>query len=293
MDSAPQGQSDASSEGRRIYLGNLSYTVKPSEIEEMLAANGFDQIESIHISIDPVSAKCPGYCFIDFADRATADLALGSLRGSIDGRPIKVGPCEPKKPRTRRWGNDDSPVFQRWGNWGSRPGDGRDGGKRIEQGPHGALDHFDDMVHGSEGRRLFVGGLGKMIDQAHNTREIKEIFAGFNPTAIGKRITPHESLRGKPGNHHYCFVDFETREETEAAIKALDGKPFEGGKLKVSPARKTPDKLTERQTDGRRTHDRGSSHREGSAAAAAAATTTTTGKAMASSNWRRKDDDTK
>lgn len=59
--------------------------------------------------------------------------------------------------------------------------------------------------------------------------------------AIGKRITPRETTRTLPGNHHYCFVDFSSAQEAERAMAALNGKPVEGGSLRVSlPRSKGP-----------------------------------------------------
>lgn len=52
-------------------------------------------------------------------------------------------------------------------------------------------------------------------------------------------------------NRHYCFVDFETREEASAAIKALHGKAITGGRLKVALAGDIPDRLIDRHTDVR------------------------------------------
>ena len=166
-----------------MTAGNLHYVIKPVDIEEMLVANGFDNFESIHISVDPVSARNPGYCFVDFVDKVTAERALSTLNASIRGRQLKVGPCEPKKKRTF----EERPVFQRWGDWAAKPGNNGDANarpsnnQRTEQGPRGAIAHFDDMVENYQGRRLYVGGLTKMIDQEHNTQEIRSIFEGFNP----------------------------------------------------------------------------------------------------------------
>lgn len=58
--------------------------------------------------------------------------------------------------------------------------------------------------------------------------------------AISKRITPHPSTRTKPGNHHYCFVDFETQDDAEDAIRVLDGRCVPGGRLRVSMAHGLP-----------------------------------------------------
>lgn len=159
--------------------GNLLYTVTPYDIEEVLNGSGFKNFEHIHISIDPVSARNPGYCFVDFADRETAERALAELSATVAGRPLKVGPCEPKKPRAE-WGRrrDDKPAFQRWGDWNTKSGDRRD----DDQGPKAALDHFEDAIdNNTQSKRLWVGGLGRMMDQEHNQAEISEYFAGFNP----------------------------------------------------------------------------------------------------------------
>ncbi|KID83764.1 RNA recognition motif domain protein [Metarhizium guizhouense ARSEF 977] len=243
MEQAPQGQPDALA--TRIYLGNLPYTAKPFDIEEALAINGFSHIEKIHVSFDPVSGRNPGYCFVDFPDRDAADLALGSLSATIGGRRIKVGRCEPKKQRNRGRNHDLDPVLERWGDWTTQSSHGET--KAIEQAPHGAMNHFEDMREGYEGRRLYVGGLGKMIDQPQHIREITDLFSDYPPAAIGKRITPHQTTRSRPGNHHYCFVDFKTKEQATAAMKALDGRVVAGGKLKVERAGSLPNKLMKHQ----------------------------------------------
>ncbi|KAJ6042957.1 RNA recognition motif domain protein [Penicillium canescens] len=269
--------------------GNLPYNTKPYEIEEVLATNGFGHLENIHISIDPVSARNPGYCFVDFTDRSTADHALSSLSATISGRPIRVGPCEPKKQGDRHYNRQDSFAFRRWGDWSatSEITIGQISGKGIEQGPYWALDHFDDMIQSHEARRLYVGGLGKMINQAQHNREITDLFAGFSPTAIGKRITPHKSTRSMPGNHHYCFIDFETKEETKAAMKALNGRPIAEGKLKVALAGDIPRTLVNRHTDvryGRRVYN-GNYLGSNSPCSENMAESN---KALASSDWRRR-----
>ncbi|KAM5346308.1 hypothetical protein ACJ41O_009313 [Fusarium nematophilum] len=268
-----------------IHRGNLHYEVKPYDIEELLTTNGFDRVDKIHISVDPVSARNPGYCFVDFADREAAEHTLASLSATLRGRSIKVGPCEPKKPRNSRgnWNRSEESTSRRWGDWSAKPES-----KGEERGPNWALDHFDDVTQNYEGRRLYVGGLGKMIDQTQHQLELREIFAGFTPTAIGKRITPHESTRTQRGNHHYCFVDFETKEEASAAVEALNGQPVSGGNLKVSLSKKMPEKLVDRLKDGRNgrpEHDGGYSRPNRSRFEGTAESSN----AMASSNWRRRD----
>lgn len=193
--------SDAAAEGRRLYMGNLLYSVKPVDVEQVLQQTGF-QYDKIHISVDPISGRNPGYCFVEFLTKEEADRALTDLQGiSVFDRPVKLGPCHPKSntrtggadsPRREArsgnagtWGSSspstNRPTFQRWGDWsGDRTPAGAAG--QNEQGPYGALQHLDETRNGEkmDGTRLYVGGLGKMIDQEQNDAEIQELFAGFD-----------------------------------------------------------------------------------------------------------------
>lgn len=160
--------------------------MKPFEVEGVLAKNGFDSLDKIHISVDPISARNPGYCFIDFHDRETAERALSSLSATIYGRTLKVGPCEPKKPRERRGFQNEEATSRRWGDWNTRPntnanGMGHNSGRAENRGPNWAIDHFEDVVRDHGGRRLYVGGLDKMIDQAQHQEELSQIFSEFKP----------------------------------------------------------------------------------------------------------------
>lgn len=173
-------------EGRRIYLGNLLYYVKPNEIDDMLDMNGFrEDVESVHISIDAMTGRNPGYCFIDFKSPESARSALENLAGNtIRDRPVKVGPCKPKGAE-RAWKSpSDTPTFQRWGDWrGERPGD--DAGRSSEsheqqQGPYKALEHFQGVKEMGAPGRVYLGGLGKMINQGEHDKEIRTYLEGFD-----------------------------------------------------------------------------------------------------------------
>jgi len=65
------------------------------------------------------------------------------------------------------------------------------------------------------------------------------VLTFVDSVAIGKRITPKlaPGQLPKPGNHHYCFVDFASAEEAERAMKATDGKVTEYGRIKVNQSR--------------------------------------------------------
>ncbi|KAH8736563.1 hypothetical protein BGZ61DRAFT_442213 [Ilyonectria robusta] len=283
----------AIAEGRRIYLGNLLYNVRPAEIEEMLIANGFGSFEHIHISVDPVSARNPGYCFVDFLQREDAERAIQSLAASIGNRAVKVGPCNPKQSSRSRYGQE-AQTFQRWGDWeGSGAKETRNTrssnySESRQQGPRAALNHFREFVNAPAERRIYIGGLPKMISQSQHQLEMEKLLDGFNPVAVGKRITPHESTRERAGNHHYCFVDFGTAEEASAAIEALHGSPWESGdQLRVTRAGRIPQSLKSRGEHGgnpQPSNDSGSGERFSGGRSSQPAPAP---RAMASSNWRR------
>lgn len=201
------GASDALQEGRRVYLGNLLYSVSPTDVEELLAEQGFaDKFEKLHISVDPISGRNPGYCFLEFVTRDEAERALEALPGvPLSGRPVKVGPCHPKSASQSRWGSGSraggaepyNPTFQRWGDW--KGADAKGTGEE-QSGPHAAMRHLDRRNRAVEGTQLYIGGLGKMIDQEQHDTEMQQILAGFElyvpPLTV--RLTLSQILTSSP-----------------------------------------------------------------------------------------------
>jgi RNA recognition motif-containing protein len=187
-------QRDALSEGRRIYLGNLLYSVKPADVEDLLRDTGFEaSFENLHISIDPVSGRNPGYCFVEFTTREEADRALEVLPGNtLFNRAIKIGPCHPKSSSqgASRWGSSSrngtgasngeyTPSFQRWGDW-KGDSDARSSPRDGEQGPNGAIRHLENRSNRNPDKaQLYIGGLGMMINQEHHDTEMQELLEGF------------------------------------------------------------------------------------------------------------------
>jgi RNA recognition motif-containing protein len=92
----------------------------------------------------------------------------------------------------------------------------------------------DHQKGAEEGRRLYIGGLPRFENYEDTNEKIRSLFEGFNVEVVSKLVSAHESTRGKPGNHNYCFVDLASQSETEAAIKALDGKEMWDWHIKVN-----------------------------------------------------------
>ncbi|KAI0853925.1 RNA-binding domain-containing protein [Daldinia vernicosa] len=242
----------AIAEGRRIYIGNLNYQAKPDNIEDLLKTNDLKSFEAIHISIDPFTGRNPSYCFVEFSDRESADLAMSTLNGKLLlGREVKCRPCIPKGGAS---GGRQGEGSRRWGNWKGENTTTDEGGEAslgqdIQQGEkEGLPSSFSRYDKDFSKQRLYVGGLPRMHDQAMNSAEIRELFKEFQVEAISKRVTAHESVRAKPGHHDFCFVDFATPEQAQAAIDAINGTSFCGGRLKVSFASARSRKWQERES---------------------------------------------
>ncbi|KAK6222598.1 hypothetical protein LQW54_000778 [Pestalotiopsis sp. IQ-011] len=264
----PQRQEDspetaaAISEGRRIYFGNLLYSTTPTDVEAFLGDNGFPKFEKVHISIDPFTGRNPGYCFIEFAEKATADEAMEKLEGvNMFDRPVKCRPCQPKGNvrRAGQWSRDEgnSPgntgsgsSYNRWGNWdksGSAAASGN--GMAGLSGPNDTMRHYQVSKAQEEGRQLYVGGLPRMLDQAENEAEIRSIFQDFEVDGVSKRVSPREEGEGR---RNFCFVDFTTAEQAQAAKQAIHGMNYREAPLKVSEATPRQERYPRRDDWSRR-----------------------------------------
>ncbi|KAI0452944.1 RNA-binding domain-containing protein [Xylaria acuta] len=239
------GAAKAIAEGRRIYIGNLRYQAKPQDIEELLKANDLGHFTNIHISIDSFTGRNPSYCFVEFPDADSAKAAMEVLEGKeLLGREVKCRPCQPKGSGS---GGKPSEAPSRWGQWS--------GEKQTDD--LSRLKNLDRYRQDQTGKRLYVGGLPRMHDQATNFAEMTELFKDFKLEAISKRVSAHESTRDLPGRHDYCFVDFSTPEEAKEAMELLNGVSFREGPIKVSAAKGRSNKWRERdELDGKRSSGR-------------------------------------
>ena len=86
--------------------------------------------------------------------------------------------------------------------------------------------------------RLYVGNLPNIEPQETLEADMASLFNGFQLKNVSRLIAPHESKIAEPGNHHYCFVDFDTSEDADGALQAYAGQesPW-GGELRINKAR--------------------------------------------------------
>ena len=96
--------------GKKLYVGNLSYSTTEADLREAFAAVGHE-VSEVKIILDRDSGRPRGFAFVEMATDAGAQSAIETLNGKeVQGRAIAV-----------------SEARERTGGGGGRGGD-RDGG---------------------------------------------------------------------------------------------------------------------------------------------------------------------
>jgi RNA recognition motif-containing protein len=90
----------------KVYVGNLSYSVGNSQLEELFAQYG--QVKEVRV----IEGK--GFGFVEMSNVDEASKAMEALNGSeLDGRTIKVDEARPPRERQGR-GNYQGRGYQRY-----------------------------------------------------------------------------------------------------------------------------------------------------------------------------------
>lgn len=103
---------------KKLYVGNLSYSVNNSELEQMFSAHG--TVESAHVITDRDTGRSKGFGFVEMSNDQQAQAAIAALHGKeVGGRSLTVNEARPREER------GDS------GFGGGRRGGGFGGGRRF------------------------------------------------------------------------------------------------------------------------------------------------------------------
>ena len=87
--------------GKKLYVGNLSYDVDSSALEELFAPHG--TVQSAQIISDRDTGRSKGFGFVEFENDDEGKAAEKALNGSdMGGRSITVNEARPKEDRPRR-----------------------------------------------------------------------------------------------------------------------------------------------------------------------------------------------
>src|SRR5213082_1471055 len=118
--------------GNKLYVGNLSYDVDSSALEQLFAAHG--TVQSAQIITDRDTGRSKGFGFVEMGSEAEAQAAIAALNGQDSGgRALTVNEAKPREDRGGGGGRGGS----RGGFGGGRGGGGGGGGGRGGYGGGG------------------------------------------------------------------------------------------------------------------------------------------------------------
>jgi RNA recognition motif-containing protein len=85
--------------GKKLYVGNLSYSVDSSTLEQLFSAHG--TVQSAEIINDRDTGRSKGFGFVEMGSDAEAQAAIAALNGQEnDGRALTVNEAKPREPRS-------------------------------------------------------------------------------------------------------------------------------------------------------------------------------------------------
>jgi cold-inducible RNA-binding protein len=83
---------------KKLYVGNLSYGVTVSALEELFGSVG--EVASVNLITDRMTGRSRGFAFVEMAAVEDAQKAIAELNGrDLDGRAIKVAEARPRRDR--------------------------------------------------------------------------------------------------------------------------------------------------------------------------------------------------
>ena len=84
---------------KKLYVGNLSYQVDSSELEQLFGAHG--QVLSAQVINDRDTGRSKGFGFVEMANDNEAEAAIAALNGQQhNGRALTVNEARPREERS-------------------------------------------------------------------------------------------------------------------------------------------------------------------------------------------------
>ncbi|MBC5766381.1 RNA-binding protein [Ramlibacter sp. GTP1] len=104
--------------GNKLYVGNLPYTFRDSDLEQ--AFSRFGAVSSAKVMMDRDSGRSKGFGFVEMGSAAEAQSAISGMAGQeVNGRALVVNEARPMEQRPRTGGG---------GGYGGGGGGGYGGG---------------------------------------------------------------------------------------------------------------------------------------------------------------------
>jgi RNA recognition motif-containing protein len=82
--------------GKKLYVGNLSYGLTDSDLQQLFEAHG--TVQSAQVIMDRDTGRSKGFGFVEMGSDAEAQAAIAALNGKeIEGRSLTVNEARPKE----------------------------------------------------------------------------------------------------------------------------------------------------------------------------------------------------
>ncbi len=81
--------------GKKLYVGNLPYSVTDSTLEQLFSQHG--SVQSAQVIMDRDTGRSKGFGFVEMGNDQEAQAAIQALNGKeVDGRALTVNEARPK-----------------------------------------------------------------------------------------------------------------------------------------------------------------------------------------------------
>jgi RNA recognition motif-containing protein len=84
--------------GKKLYVGNLTYDVTDSALEQLFAGHG--TVQSAQVIMDRDTGRSKGFGFVEMSSDQEAQNAIQALNGQqVGGRALTVNEAKPREDR--------------------------------------------------------------------------------------------------------------------------------------------------------------------------------------------------
>jgi RNA recognition motif-containing protein len=81
--------------GKKLYVGNLAYSMADSDLQQLFQAHG--TVQSAQVIMDRDTGRSKGFGFVEMGSDQEAQAAIAALNGKeVEGRALTVNEARPK-----------------------------------------------------------------------------------------------------------------------------------------------------------------------------------------------------
>lgn len=146
--------------GKKLYVGNLPYSVRDNDLQQAFAA--FGAVSSAKVMMERDTGRSKGFGFVEMTSDAEAQAAVQGMNGqSLGGRSLVVNearPMEPRPPRAGGFGGGRREGGFGGGREGGFGGGREGGGGYSRENSYGGNEGGFRSPYGNLGRREGGGG---------------------------------------------------------------------------------------------------------------------------------------